>query len=243
MVEIATGEGRTVRGWYGGGAAAQGAVLFLHGVREDRRTMLGRAELVREGGFSVLLIDLQAHGESAGERITLGVLESHDAAAAVAWLRERHPGETVAAVGFSLGGAACLLGDEPLAVDALVLEGVYVDIESAIANRLELRLGRLGGWLTPLLTGQIPLRLDVPVSRLRPIDAIASVRAPVLVVGGERDERTKPADTRALFAAAPQPKKLWIVPGAGHGDYRVAAPAEYERRVLGFLTQAMDGEE
>jgi pimeloyl-ACP methyl ester carboxylesterase len=70
MVEIATGEGRTVRGWYGGGAAAQGAVLFLHGVREDRRTMLGRAELVREGGFSVLLIDLQAHGESAGERAT-----------------------------------------------------------------------------------------------------------------------------------------------------------------------------
>lgn len=237
-VEIETAAGRSVHGWYGQGTEP-GAVLLLHGVREDRRTMLRCAELARAAGWSALLIDLQAHGESEGERITLGILEARDAAASVAWLRERHPGEAVAAIGFSLGGAACLLGDEPLDVDALVLEGVYVDIETAVANRLRMRLGRPGTWLTPLLTWQIPLRLDVPVSRLRPVDAIAHVRAPVLIVGGERDEHTTPADTRALFTAAPEPKELWIVPGAGHTALHVPAPSDYERRVLGFLRRHM----
>ena len=64
-----------------------------------------------------------------------------DARAAVAFIRERLPRERIGAIGSSLGGAAALLGPAPLPVDALVLESVYPDIGSAIANRVRVVLG------------------------------------------------------------------------------------------------------
>ena len=54
-----------------------------------------------------------------GRRITFGKLKALDAAAAVAFARDRAPGERVGALGISLGSAAALLRPAPLDVDAL----------------------------------------------------------------------------------------------------------------------------
>ena len=45
-----------------------------------------------------------------------------------------------------------------------------------------------------------------------------------------------------LFAAAPEPKSLWIVDGAEHVDLHAYAPAEYERRIGGFLVLHLAGQ-
>ena len=84
--------------------------------------------------MSVLLFDFRAHGESTGDRITFGALESVDARAALDFLRTELPAERIGAIGVSLGGAAALLGREPLPVDALVLEAVYPAIDVAIVG-------------------------------------------------------------------------------------------------------------
>jgi pimeloyl-ACP methyl ester carboxylesterase len=76
--------------------------------------------LLHAHGFAVLLFDFQAHGESPGRRITFGHLEAMDAAAALDFLEQRLPRERVGAIGASLGGAAAVLADPPLRVDALV---------------------------------------------------------------------------------------------------------------------------
>ena len=82
---------------------------MMHGVRANRMSMVERARILHASGFSVLLFDFQAHGESPGKRITFGYLEALDAEAAVAFVRQRLPGERIGAVGTSLGGAAALL--------------------------------------------------------------------------------------------------------------------------------------
>jgi alpha-beta hydrolase superfamily lysophospholipase len=64
---------------------------MAHAVRADRRSMLGRAEFLHRAGYSVLLFDAQAHGESPGDRITFGYLEALDAAAAVSFAVARDP--------------------------------------------------------------------------------------------------------------------------------------------------------
>jgi len=77
---------------------------------------------------------------------------------------------------------------------------------------------------------------------LRPIARIGLVHAPVFVIGGDADPNTRPEESRRLFDAAPQPKQLWLVPGAGHEDFHAAATQEYERRVLAFLGHTLVGE-
>jgi fermentation-respiration switch protein FrsA (DUF1100 family) len=236
-VEFAGTSGHRLRGWLAPGAGAGGVVL-VHGVRETRRGMLDRARFLHRAGYAVLLFDLSAHGESDGDRVGFGLSEAGDVRAAVDLLRAVQPGVPIAAIGFSLGGAACVLGSEPLAVDALVLEAVYPDIETAVGNRLRMRLGPLGAWLTPLLISQLAPRWGIDPRDLRPVDAIRRVRVPLFLIAGADDPRTTLIDSERLFAAAPDPKELWIVPGAGHVDFHQVAPEEYEHRVGDFLARA-----
>lgn len=229
------GPSGTLEGWLAGPADAGRAALLMHGVRGNRRQMLGRARFLVDAGFAVLLFDFQSHGASDGEAITFGHREAGDARAALAFLRERCPEARVAAIGWSLGGAAALLGDAPLDVEALVLEAVFPTLDEAIDNRLRHRLGAPGAWLRPLLTLQLRPRLGFGVDDLRPIDRAPRVRVPTLVVAGTEDRRTTPDETRRLHDALGGEKDLWMVEGAGHVDLFGFAPEAYRERVLAFL--------
>lgn len=52
------------------------------------------------------------------------------------------------------------------------------------------------------------------------------------LIHGLADWRTPPEQSRELFAARPLGTRLWLVPGAGHTEASVVAPAEFRRRVL-----------
>lgn len=228
-------DGSMTHGWLAMGPPDRPGVVLLHAVRSDRRSMLGRARSLREAGYSLLLIDLQAHGETAGEAITFGVREAAGVHAAVDYLRERVGGQPVGVIGVSLGGAAALLGPAPVDVDALVLESVYATIDQAIANRLQLRFGRLGRYLAPLLSWQIEPRLGIARYALAPVTAIGRLDAPVLLISGDRDRHTLPQESERLFQAARAPKALWLVDGARHQDLHAFVPTAYEERVLTFF--------
>lgn len=236
-VVFESASGSALSGWAARGREGGGAVVLAHSVRSDRRAMVARAAFLRDAGYSVLLFDQQAHGESAGAMITFGHLESRDARAAVSTARALWPGERVGYLGVSQGGAAALLGAEPLAVDALVVESVYPSLPDAVTNRVAIRLGPLARSLAPLLSVQSRLRLGVAAGQIAPIRGIAHVRAPLLLIAGGRDRHTTIAESQRMFAAAPAPKELWVLPDAAHQDFHELEPGAYERRVLGFFAR------
>ncbi|WP_457428076.1 alpha/beta hydrolase [Roseateles sp. P5_E7] len=235
-VTIPFGAGQRLAGWFLPGRANEGAVLMLHGVRGNRLQMLARARWLQREGVASLIVDLPSHGQSSGERISFGRHEAKGAEAALAWLRQRLPGEKVGAIGVSLGGASLLFAQRQPELDALVLESVYPTIVDAVQDRLAMRLGPLASQaLAPLLLVQIPLRLGFGTDRLRPVDAIAGVRAPLIVASGTEDLHTRWPETEALFAAAREPKALWPVQGAAHVDLNDFDAAAYEARLLPWL--------
>lgn len=226
----------TVAGWFARGTG-RGAVLLLHGVRSDRTQMLGRARFLRAAGYSVLLIDLPAHGESSGDRIGFGALEAAGVSAALRHLRSELPGERIGVIGVSLGAAALVLSRPAPAPDAAVLESMYPTLEEAVSNRLVLRFGPAGRLLAPLLLWQLPLRLGVSADALRPILGVSALAAPLLVASGMEDRHTLWPETERIFSAAQQPKQLWAVPGAAHVDLHAYDAPAYRARILGFLAQ------
>src|SRR5438093_6728266 len=236
-VTFPSDSGASVHGWWCPIQNARGAVLLLPGIRANRLSMVDRARFLRRAGYSVLLIDFQATGETKGDHITFGWKESRDVLAAVDFIRRIDPTTRVAIIGSSLGGVAALLATPPLKVDALVLEEVYPTIEIATRNRMEKYLGGVGRVLTPVLLNQLQWRLGVSASQLRPVDHIANVECPVLIMSGEKDRNSRPSDTQMLFERARSPKQLWFVPNAGHVDLHRAARVDYESRVLAFLEQ------
>lgn len=238
VVQIKSGSGSMLRAWFGRGQPGAGAVLLLHGVGDNRRSMLDRARFLHKAGYTILAPDFQAHGESEGKHITFGARESQDAEAALRFIHTAVPGERVGVIGVSLGGAAALLGREPLHVDAMVLESVYPTIEDAVTDRLRVWLGPLG-FLGPTLAPHViewmGREIGVKAQRLRPIEHIHQATSPVLFLTGSGDRYTPLSEARALFEQAPTPKQFWIVDGAGHEDLHAFAPAAYERLIESFF--------
>src|SRR6266581_4724905 len=93
--------GSELRGWFILSEPGRPAIVLMHGIRANRLSMTSRARFLRAAGYSVLLFDFQAHGESPGAHMTFGHLEAYDARAALKFVHERLPGIPVGAIGSS----------------------------------------------------------------------------------------------------------------------------------------------
>jgi alpha-beta hydrolase superfamily lysophospholipase len=218
----------------------RGAVLLLHGIHGDRRDMADRARFLNDQGYAVLLIDLPGQGASTASFVTFGLREADGVRAALEELRRRAPGQRIGVIGVSLGAASLVLCRDCPPVDAVVLESMYPTIEEAVANRLRMRLGPVGGPLSALLLWQLPLRLGIRPDALHPIKYVGHVKAPVLIAAGSADLHTTLPETQRLYEAAAQPKALWVVEGAAHVNLHAYAQEEYERRIGAFLAAHLD---
>lgn len=234
-VSFSSESGAEIHGWWRETANAKGSVLLLHGIRADRRSMLNRARFLTKAGYHVLLIDFQAHGESQGTRLTFGKLESLDAAAALAFIKSTQPDLPIAVIGSSLGGASAILCRSEVKVNALVVEAVFSSIQTATKNRLKITTGKATQFLSPLLTAQIPFRLDCSLNEISPLENIQKLNSPILIINGTEDQRATVQEARKLYEKAPEPKQLWLIDGAAHIDLHSYAKPDYEKRILVFL--------
>jgi uncharacterized protein len=239
-VEFAS-RGVTLRGWFVSSDRHRGVIVLLHGIHANRAQMVDRARFLYRSGYSSLLCDSRAHGESGGDAITFGHLESEDARVEVALARSFAPSEPAAVIGVSLGGAAALLAEPPLDVNAMILESVYPSIDRAIANRMHNAVGAASPLFTPLMMAMIRPRLGFGANELRPIDRVGRLKTPKFFMFGTADRDTTLGESMEMFNAAAEPKQMWAVEGAAHVDLHSCSGGEYERRVLEFLDRTMWG--
>jgi pimeloyl-ACP methyl ester carboxylesterase len=245
VVRLVASDGVPIAASYWPGARPGGpAVLLLHGINNTRDRLRAQALWLHGLGYAVLAIDFRGHGESGSAARSFGLNEARDAAAALAFLRRGAPARKVGLIGISLGGAAALLGDDgPLPVQAMVLHAVYPNLRTAIVNRIARVTGRPLACLgEPLLSFQSWPRYGVAPGRIAPIEGLRRFRGPVLIVGGTADRDTTLADTRAMYAAAPGPKQLWLVDGADHVATSILWSDEYRRRVGAFFARGLGGD-
>jgi len=236
-IVLRTARNQPVAGWMVGGKPGAGVVLLLHGVRGDRREMIDRAKFLYRLGYSALLIDLPAHGESAAEHITYGFNESEGVKAALDYLSHEFPDERVGVIGVSLGAASLVLSEPSPAPSAVVLESMFPTITEALSDRLRIYLGSLAKPLASVLLWQLPLRLGVSPEQLRPIAGLSSLHSPVFIASGSIDQHTTLAETKRLYDAARRPKELWVIEGAAHVDLHAFDPAAYESKISAFLAR------
>lgn len=234
--------GKLLSGWFVKGEQGKGGILLMHSVRSDRREMIGRARMLNKAGYSVLLFDFQAHGKSHGEHITFGYLESQDAEAAFELLKNRLPDEPTGVIGVSLGGASALFSSIKKQADAMIIEMVYPTLEEAVNNRILIRLGSLGRYLSPLLLKQIKPRLGFDPDKLSPINELKNTTSPIFIIAGSDDKHTSLAESERMFNNAPEPKQKWIVEGAAHQNLFEYDQEQYRDKVLGFFKEYLKNE-
>jgi uncharacterized protein len=242
LVHLKSIDGVTLAATYWPAASANApAILLLHGNGGNRGNMAKTAALLAENGYAALAIDFRGHGESTPTNKSFGLFEADDAWTGFTWLRADNPDRNIGIIGYSLGGAASLIGKRgPIPADALVLEGVYPDIRHAIFDRLAMRLGSGGAtMLEPLLSYQSLPRFGVWPDRISPLNALSKVTAPVMIVGGGSDTNTPPAETRAMFDVVRGHGELHILQGESHQGLAGQPTGQFKVSLLAFLDRTL----
>lgn len=237
-------DGALLRGWKARPPNPNGSwVLVFHGVADNRVGVIGQAELLLRAGYSVVMMDARAHGESGGDMATYGWLERHDTRAIVDALEaSEHPAHLFA-MGESMGAGIALqsAGIDPR-IEAVVAEAPFASLREASYDYAGLQeyplLGKTffapGAWMMLYRGGQLA---GFPAAGVSPERDVAARALPVLLICGTADTTLPCRHAERIYAAARGPKALWVVPGAFHTAALGFAPEEFRRRVLGFYAQ------
>jgi uncharacterized protein len=223
--------GVMLRGWLFPAAAPRrrAAVVYLHGIADNRASGVWIAERLVPLGYDVLAYDGRAHGQSGGAACTYGVLEKRDLTRALDALGI---GRAIL-VGASLGAATALeaAADDPRVL-GVVAAAPFSDLAAIARDR------------APWFATDAQIReafalaereAGFRIADASPVAAAPRVRVPVLLVHGESDRETRPVHSRRVLDALAGPKRLVLVPGAGHDDARVWP--EVEAWILGIADE------
>jgi pimeloyl-ACP methyl ester carboxylesterase len=213
------------------------ALIFVHGFNGNRASLLAQAVAVHAAGYGALLLDLRGHGDSEGAMVTWGYNEAADVVAAYDYLvsRPEVDPQHIGLVGKSMGGAAVTRAAVQLPnLAAIVLESTYSGLEENFPSILT-RIAKTPSFLSGMTLRLMERESGLPLREVLPRADLAVNKAPVLVVHGERDVIVSIEQGQTLFAAAQQPKQLYLIPNAGHLDIFTVDPDAFTTQLLAFL--------
>lgn len=234
-------DGIELKGWFVKPAAPRPqspAVIICHGVGANKSDFTDLAVSLSRRGYSVLLFDFRAHGESGGRRTSLGLHEQKDIAAAHDFVRARAEidPKRIGIYGFSMGASAAILAAARSQVfSAIVADSPFTSL------RDQARLAITGFYRLPsfpflhLAVAGYEIYFQTDVDTVAPARVIHEVSAPVFIIAADGDQLVPAESGRKLYSAAREPKELWIIPGAEHGASLASAGSRYEKRVGAFF--------
>lgn len=222
------------------------AIVVAHGFTGSwQRPAMRRVVDVFRSAGGVISFDFRGHGRSGGDS-TVGDREVLDLGAAIDWARELgYP--TVATVGFSMG-ASIVVRHAGLhaGVDPSVAAVVAVSGPSRWYYRGTVPMRRVH-WVIerPLgrLVSRVALRTRIsadgwPIVPDSPEELVGRIApVPLLVVHGDTDHYFPVEHAERLYAAAQEPKELWLEAGFGHAEN--AASPELLARIRDWVAAAV----
>jgi uncharacterized protein len=221
--------------WYAAGAN-RAAIVLVHGVGGDRSSLLPEIKYLTDAGFGVLSLDLPGNGASEG-KIVWGAPEWRAISAAVEWLSKRSEvdPQRIGAYGMSMGAyVLCQAAVADRRIQAVVLTASPHDV-------VEFNWVATARWglLSQLPTYWALRNSGTPLDNL-PKDIIGSIAPrPLLIINGDEDSLVTEWMARILYEAARDPKELYIVKGAHHGDYARVSPIEYRTHLVDFFNKTL----
>lgn len=235
-VQFTTPDGITLKGWYIA-PKNNAIVVFVHGHRSHRAQYLKYLEIVHAKGYGAVLFDLRNHGESGGTLTTLGLYETMDAETAVHFALSRVPKAHIALFGHSMGAGVSLLATaQTPEVNAVIAESPFTSLEDNINDGVRELTGIPPFPFAPLVVFFTEWQVGSSLRTVRPIDAIGKISPrPVLLIHGENDLVFPASNSRKLFAAAKEPKQLYILPEVAHSGFLEAQPNRFPKTILTFL--------
>lgn len=233
-----TADGVSLDGWFvPAQKPSDSSVVVLHGWGANRSDFLENT-IWLSPDHNLVYFDFRNHGRSGGNQTSLTCLEGRDLDAVLDWLKKEKPAQSkrIGLFGFSMGAAVAITGAARRPeVQAVVGESPFSSF-NGVVDRFARMFYHSPKFLVPVTLAFSRWRLGLNPDTCSPIHHIGTIAPrPVLLIQGGQDERMPVSEGESLFAAAGEPKELWVVPPAGHVESHSVAQKEYDLKVGAFF--------
>jgi uncharacterized protein len=195
-VTLATADGERVVAWYKPAEPGRATLLYFHGNGGSLLNRRDRAKLLTAGGRGLLLASYRGYSGSTGRPSEAGLRS--DARAAYDWVSERAPPDRIVLYGESLGSGVAVGLAAERRIAGLILDAPFTSTADVAGHHY---------WYLPVWL----LR-----DQYRSIDRVYELKAPLLVMHGDRDGVIPIALGERLFEAAPEPKRFLKLASVDH---------------------------
>ncbi len=212
--------------------------VLVHGYEDNAVCMMMLGYMYNRLGFHILLPDLRYMGQSEGEAIQMGWLDRKDV---LQWMdvANRLYGDSTRMVvhGISMGAATAMMvsGESlPGYVACFVEDCGYTDVWEQFSKELKGRFGLPPFPLMHVADRLCRLEYGWGFKEASALKQVAKCDLPMLFIHGDKDDYVPTEMAYRLYEAKPQPKELWIVPGADHARSYLLHTDEYTERIKAF---------
>lgn len=237
-------DGLQIAAWYIPSDENQRAIILVHGRDNSRTNGFGDqfvpfAKVLHEAGFSVLMIDLRGHGESADARYSFGINERKDVLGGVDWLEtnDYQPGN-IGVLGYSLGAASVIgaAADEK-DIGAIWIDSAFADINPVIEGVWKVESGLPQVFLYPT-EWMIRLLYGYDITASRPIDEIGKIAPRPIYIAHCNEDPFIPISHMDQLLSVAQNTQTWVIQNCDQKTLaETIVPEKYNNHAIGYNVQ------
>ena len=217
-LRIGTPDGQILHGWLVEAGPEAPLLLFFHGNAGNIGDRVDNVARLVEVGISVLIFDYRGYGRSTGRPTEEGVYTDGMALYEYALETLGYTPRDVVLFGRSLGTAVAARVASRVEVAGVILESAFTNLKDL-------------AWVHyPFLPGKFLVK-----GKFNVLEMVKGIRAPLLVIHGDRDGLVPMRLGERVFKAVPGPKEFYVIQGAGHNDTDLVGGRPYFERLRSFI--------
>ena len=215
---------------------SKGVVALFHGYKATKSSLWKEALAFYRMGYSVVLVDFRASGNSDGNQCTIGYYEAEDVQNTLAWCRTNYPNKNVFLYGVSMGAAAVIrsVGELHIKPDGILLQSSFATMLGTAKNRFEL-MGVPSFPSAHLLTFWGGYLNDFDALSFNPYQYAKNINCPTLIIHGMLDNRVSYTDSKSIYTNISGPKEFATFSKSGHESILNKEEANWIYLVTNFM--------
>ncbi len=176
-----------------------GLIFFLHGNGGDLESWTSGADYYQRVNYDMFMFDYRGYGKSTGSVLSEAQLHN-DVLKAWESVASEYAGKPIIIYGRSLGAALAAELATHVNAEKVILVSPFTSMEAMAKTQYP---------LLPLSLVRYPFRTS---------EIIGKIKAPVILVHGDRDSLIPIAHSEELLKLTNEKSKLLVIEGAGHND-------------------------
>ncbi len=213
-------------------------VIICHGWGASKGDLLLTTSFLLDH-FNLLYFDFTNHGESGGNKTSMGKYEAEDIVSAVDYLKKykKKESQNVGVYGFSMGASVAIYAtSKDKRINALIAESPFYSFNEIVAHYAKTFLNMPPRPFADLAILFSAIRLGFFPEKYAPSKNVQNVSpAPILIIGASGDKNIPLHIVKKVFEKSSSPKELKIFESTGHGSTYSDHKEEYKNTLISFF--------